>query len=212
MVRSAAQLIARDGLQATGMRDVAQQAGAPRGSIQHHFPGGKDQLTHEALTWIGGAVRAELDAAAERRSDPGSDSRSPHSQLVLTRFASLWRDGLIQTQFASGCSIAAVVHDSDDPELLDSAAAVFRGWREPFERALIADGAPAACAGAVATTMIAALEGAVILSRAERDSTPLDQTVAILRGVIDRAVDNDANAVNTAAGRGGPAGRPAGTG
>src|SRR5919198_3743632 len=53
MVFSAAQLIRRDGVTATGMREVAAHAQAPRGSLQHYFPGGKEQLVNEAVSWAG---------------------------------------------------------------------------------------------------------------------------------------------------------------
>jgi hypothetical protein len=35
------------------MREVAVHAGAPRGSLQHCFPGGKEQLVDEAVGWAG---------------------------------------------------------------------------------------------------------------------------------------------------------------
>lgn len=199
MVRSAAALFARDGLQATGMRDVAAHAHAPRGSIQHHFPGGKDQLTLEALTWIGGVVRTELDDVSVGVMEPGNPGSPPSSYpdvvpdqarrpacstLVLDRFVSMWREGLIQTNVATGCSVAAVVHDSDDPTLLAQAARVFASWSEPFQRALLADGVAPDRASAVATTVIAALEGAVVLSRARGDIVPLEQTAAVLSDVL----------------------------
>src|SRR5882757_662606 len=38
---------------AAGMRDVVAHAQAPRGSLQHYFPGGKPQLVNEALSWTG---------------------------------------------------------------------------------------------------------------------------------------------------------------
>lgn len=196
MVRSAAALIAREGLRGTGMREVADHAQAPRGSIQHHFPGGKDQLTMEALGWMGGVVRVELDRAAAGPGQPGEAL----GVVVLDRFVSLWREGLAQTQVATGCSIAAVVHDSHDPALLARAAEVFTSWREPFHHALLADDVTAEQAGALATTVIAALEGAVILSRAQRDTAPLEQTAAVLRHLL-----------GTAAGRAVPTTVPAGT-
>ena len=62
MVLSAAQLVRIQGVGATGMRDVVAHAEAPRGSLQHYFPGGKDQLIAEAVAWAGttppGASRA----------------------------------------------------------------------------------------------------------------------------------------------------------
>jgi AcrR family transcriptional regulator len=53
MVYSAAQLVRTRGVTATGVRDVIEHAGAPRGSFQHYFPGGKVQLMSEAVLWAG---------------------------------------------------------------------------------------------------------------------------------------------------------------
>lgn len=183
MVRSAAALIARGGLRATGMREIADHAQAPRGSIRHHFPGGKDQLTIEAMAWIGESVRAELDHAAATTGERST----ARSVIVLDRFVAMWRQGLAQTQVATGCSVAAVVHDSDDPALLAQAARVFASWREPFHRALLADGVTAGQASALATTVVGALEGAVILSRAQRDIEPLGETAGVLRHLLATA-------------------------
>ena len=49
MVRSAAQLIRRKGVSGTGMREIVTEADAPRGSLQHYFPGGKEEIVSEAL-------------------------------------------------------------------------------------------------------------------------------------------------------------------
>ena len=117
MVRSAAALIARDGWQAAGLREIADHAAAPRGSIRHYFPGGKDQLTRESLAWIGGVVAGLLERTAQT-ADPGTVAVS-----VLDAFVASWREDLVDTGIGTGCSVAAVVHDSDDPALLSCAAA-----------------------------------------------------------------------------------------
>ena len=51
MVYSAVQLVRARGATGTGVRDVVEHAKAPRGSFQHYFPGGKDQLVSEAVLW-----------------------------------------------------------------------------------------------------------------------------------------------------------------
>ncbi len=71
--------------------------------------------------------------------------------------------------------------------VLARARAVFDSWRSPFRLALVADGAPDVTAHSLATTALAALEGAVILSRAERGLTPLDQTAGVLRELLARS-------------------------
>ncbi|WP_203217549.1 helix-turn-helix domain-containing protein [Nocardia arthritidis] len=59
MVLSAVQLFREHGYSGTGFRDVIAHSGAPRGSIYHHFPGGKAQLGQEAARAWGGSSRTE---------------------------------------------------------------------------------------------------------------------------------------------------------
>src|SRR3954449_5436196 len=54
MVLSAVQLLREEGVARTGFRDVVEHSGTPRGSIAHHFPGGKRQLVGEAVRYAGG--------------------------------------------------------------------------------------------------------------------------------------------------------------
>ena len=65
MVRSAAQLIRRKGVSGTGVREIVTEADAPRGSLQHYFPGGKDEIVSDALLWSG-QVAARTNAVLSR--------------------------------------------------------------------------------------------------------------------------------------------------
>ena len=49
MIEGAVTLLALRGLEGTAFRDVLERSGAPRGSIYHHFPNGKDQLVEAAI-------------------------------------------------------------------------------------------------------------------------------------------------------------------
>src|SRR5215210_719066 len=66
MIESAAVLFRERGVHGTSFADVLEHSGAPRGSIYHHFRGGKTQLAAEATEWAGefivaGAVAALAD-------------------------------------------------------------------------------------------------------------------------------------------------------
>src|SRR5437588_7959739 len=69
MVRSAAYLFRERGVSGTAFSDVIAHSGAPRGSIYHHFPGGKLQLAEEAVRYIGDFLGAGVYAAT-RDDDP----------------------------------------------------------------------------------------------------------------------------------------------
>ena len=163
MIDGAIRLLARQGLQATSFAEVLALTGAPRGSVYHHFPGGKDQLVGAAVDRAGARAMRALDAHA-----------SATAEELTTVFLNLWRELLVRTQFGAGCAVLAVTVATDSPDLLGHAGAVFRSWRgelaERFERA----GMTAPAAARFAATLVAASEGAVVLSRAERSLEPFD--------------------------------------
>src|SRR5580693_1573781 len=87
MVRSAAQLIRRKGVSGTGMREIVTEADAPRGSLQHYFPGGKEELVSAALLGAG-----DLMARQVRRSLRELESRTPSA--LLASIVDGWRSDL----------------------------------------------------------------------------------------------------------------------
>jgi AcrR family transcriptional regulator len=185
MVFSAAQLIRRDGVGATGMRDVAAHAEAPRGSLQHYFPGGKEQLIGEAVTWAGryAARRVTRNLAALP-----ADDRRP--SLLFAALVTQWTEECQATDFAFGCPVAAVTVDCADAtdSARTAAAQAFACWREPLATALVELGVPEARGAALATLMVSSLEGALLIARAERDVEALTTVARELGPLLDAAV------------------------
>src|SRR5580658_2616034 len=105
MVRSAGQLIRRKGVSGTGMRQIVAEADAPRGSLQHYFPGGKEELVSEALLWIGGVVSRRVT-----RSLAELQPRAPSA--LLAAVVDGWRRDLTGEQFAAGCPLVAAAADT----------------------------------------------------------------------------------------------------
>src|SRR5689334_18517055 len=102
MVYETAQQLRRAGVTATGLRQVVAGAEAPRGSLQHYFPGGKDQLVAEALDWSGAwaADRVRLHVAAMRRPSPSR---------LFTAVVDDWSADLSVRDFERGCPVAGAV-------------------------------------------------------------------------------------------------------
>jgi AcrR family transcriptional regulator len=149
---------------------VLEDSGAPRGSIYYHFPEGKDQLIAAAIDLAGDRALALTD----------SFTGLPAAEIV-DGFAGLWRAVLVRSDFRAGCAVLAVTVSADVPELVGRAAAIFRSWRERLGRALEAAGIEAGRARALALTVIASCEGAVVMCRAERSLEPLETVTAQLR-------------------------------
>ena len=176
MVASAVKLLAMQGFQATSFSSVLKDSGAPRGSIYHHFPEGKDQL-----------IAAAIDLAGARALALTESFVGMTATEIVDTFTGLWRAILVRSGFRAGCAVLAVTVSADTPELVDRAAAVFRSWREALGRAFAAAGIEAARARTLAVTLIAASEGATVLCRAERSLEPLEAVAGELRGLAASA-------------------------
>ena len=166
MIESASVLLAMRGLQGTAFADVLDRSGAPRGSIYHHFPEGKDQLVDAAIELAGERALRVLDAV---------DGAPPAE--VTRYFLELWRQVLQRSDLRAGCAVLAVTVASDSPDLLDHAASIFRAWRGRIAELYVQGGVETWAAARFAATLVAASEGAVVLSRAERSLEPFE-TVA----------------------------------
>ncbi|MFB7108442.1 TetR/AcrR family transcriptional regulator [Streptomyces sp. NPDC056190] len=182
MVFSAAQLIRRDGVGATGMREVAAHADAPRGSLQHYFPGGKEQLVNEAVAWAGryAGRRVARFMAGLAEPTPGG---------LFAAMVRQWTDEYETAGSLSGCPVAAATVDcaSAHASTREATAAAFTAWRAPVAEALASMGVPAERAEPLATLMISSLEGAIIMARAEGGVRPLETVARELSPLLDAA-------------------------
>jgi len=180
MVRSAAQLIRRKGVSGTGMREIVIEADAPRGSLQHYFPGGKEELVSDALLWMG-------DVAARRIERCLSELKSRTPSALLTSIVDTWRRDLTNEQFSAGCPLVAAAADTaaTSEQLRQVLRRAFDGWLEPLSGSLVDLGVPLERSGNLAVVIIAALEGAIILARIRVDLTPFDALVRELGPLLD---------------------------
>jgi TetR/AcrR family transcriptional repressor of lmrAB and yxaGH operons len=169
MVAGALRLLATRGLEGTSFAEVLTLTDAPRGSVYHHFPGGKSELVH-----------AGLDLAASRALEAMADSRGEPAVAVTERFLGLWRALLDSSGLAAGCAVAAVTVGADSPDLLEHAGAIFRTWIDQLSDLYAAAGWTPDNARVFATLVISATEGAVLVSRAQHDRTPFDDVAGAL--------------------------------
>ncbi len=179
MVRSAIRLLRRHGAGATTIDRVLADSGAPRGSVYHHFPGGRNQLIDEAVTRAGASMHDIIDAT----------QRAPDPVVAVDDFFALFRQRLVDGAFRSGCPIvaAAVAANDDAPELTQRAGAVFEDWQDRFTALFRRHGLPEDRSRRLAALVIAAWEGAVLLCRAQQAAAPMDAVSAEIHELLVHA-------------------------
>jgi TetR/AcrR family transcriptional repressor of lmrAB and yxaGH operons len=166
IVRSAVELVRQRGVHGAGLRQIVAHADGPRGSLQRYFPGGKTQLISEALNL----------AAAEVLDDTESGLIDAANLVdAIDAIFAPWRQVLVDSNFSLGCPVAATVVDaSGDDQLRQEARALLTQMQDSVRDVLVRFGVPKSTADDDASVLVAALEGALILSRADQSTEPLD--------------------------------------
>ena len=169
MVLGAMRLLATNGLEGVSFSTVLESTGAPRGSIYHHFPEGKNQLIELAVERAGQYLLAAMETPARTGAVE-----------VVEHFFDIWRKVLHGSDFQAGCAVLAVTVATREPSLLRRARDVFRAWQDRLTQQLAKGGLKPGHAKMMATVMITSVEGAMVLSRATRSSEPFEITAALL--------------------------------
>ncbi|WP_054046125.1 TetR/AcrR family transcriptional regulator [Alloactinosynnema sp. L-07] len=174
MIDSAVTLFRVRGVADTSLRDVVEHSGVSRGSIYHHFPGGKEELalaaTERGGTFISGLLERLLDDDAEK---------------AIAAFVDYWTSALTAAGFQDGCPVAAAALSSDETASARTAAGVaFGRWESLLAEAIARRGVPAARAASLATLAIAGIEGALLICRAQGSTEPLARVGAELRRLV----------------------------
>ena len=165
ILEAAAELYRRQGMPATGIKQISAAAEAPYGSIYHHFPGGKEAISVEVIRREGLRYGAFVGAQLET-TDP------------LTSIPTLFENAgkLLESQdYSEACSIETIALEvaSTNERLRLESAEVFESWltglatwfgqleiTEPERRRL-------------ALISLTALEGAFVLCRTLRSIEPI---------------------------------------
>ena len=176
MIERTAVLLAKKGLQGASFSEILEASGAPRGSLYHHFPGGKDELVLAALEHAANQALGVLDRLA------GKPARE-----VAEGFLSLWRSVLARSDFSAGCAVVAVTVAAESEDLRAQAAEILCNWREKLATLFAAGGIPKKKARSLAASLVAACEGGVILARAERSFEPFDLVAAEQLAMVEAA-------------------------
>ena len=147
----------------TGLNQVIAASGAPRGSVYFHFPGGKDQLVGESVRRAGRVMGEAMERLAESEPQAGE-----FVEAMLRHLG----DRLEESGWRKGCPVASVALDTaaDNDPLQEACSHVYASWEAALRARL--EGRPDA--DDLAVTILALIEGALLLARAHRSRRPLD--------------------------------------
>lgn len=163
MLDAAITLMRGSGLAGAGINEIVRLSGAPKGSVYHHFPGGKVQIASEALADYSGRVARFIEAALGERTGGPAKVRA-----LFAAFAKRAEEG----DFRASCAIGTVTLDLDEEPGLDALRPVLEAAFDDWAACIAAhfDFGDRRRSRSFAGLVLTAIEGAYVRSRAERDA------------------------------------------
>jgi len=170
IVRAAARLFRKNGYARTGLNEILAESKAPKGSLYHYFPQGKEQLGEEALRFSARTATDTLETLCHTHQS---------APALLNAFGALLADWMEQSGFRDGCPMATTILETvpQSPALTQAAGEGLAAWRTIFEQRLRADGATAPDSLRLANLTIAVLEGSLIQARVAQDRRPIIESL-----------------------------------
>lgn len=181
IITATGRLIRQKGYRGTGLSEIVEASGAPRGSIYFHFPEGKDQIVREAMVAEVRRISEVLTTLTEEAGGPVEAMRA---------YVQGAAEELEASNYLFGCPVAPVILDLPDPvsALAEACREAMEEWSGIYEASLTRAGIPGERAASLATMAVASLEGALLLARAHRDVSPLhrisDEMEVLISGAL----------------------------
>src|SRR5579871_1064436 len=180
IINAAVTLFRRQGFANTGLNDIVDASGAPKGSLYHYFPLGKSSIAAAAVEEAGNRVARTIETLAGECGSTGELLRS-HARLLAGWMRS--------SGFRNGCPITTVLLELAPRERSVSEAGrkAYAARIRILTQKLVAGGFSPARADALALLCTSALQGALIQARVERSGRPIEVTAAELARLLESA-------------------------
>ena len=166
ILKATSSLFERQGYHATGLNQIVEESNTPRGSLYYYFPDGKEELAAEA-------VRQRTNEVIGNTRRMLSDIDDP-IEAIHTMILEASRH-CIQNDCSTGAPIAAVALEASNTSerIRQACAAHYQELEGLLAAKLVMGGFSAEKAASLASTIHAAIEGAMIISRTKQDAAIL---------------------------------------
>ncbi|MFC0558477.1 TetR/AcrR family transcriptional regulator [Halalkalibacter alkalisediminis] len=167
ILKTAARLFRQQGYHATGLNQIIQESGTPKGSLYHYFPNGKEELAVESIR----ITKANASLALMETLAPYHHVEEAF-QALFAGFQEFVNNYDEEKEEGAPIGLLALETSSMSEPLRRICKESYEEWQKIFEAKMIECGIDQTRAKELSLVMIVLVEGAVTLSVVNKTSQP----------------------------------------
>ncbi|WP_303984942.1 TetR/AcrR family transcriptional regulator [Niallia circulans] len=168
ILSTATKLFQLQGFHATGLNQIIDESGAPKGSLYYHFPNGKEEIALEAIKRMRELVVEKMKADLYSGESPVAAFQQ-HVNSIANEFDQMGCSALEGLQISLIASETALTHET----LRLACDATFTDWQALYTNRLEDFGFAEPLAKELGITLNAMIEGGCMLALTNKSSNPL---------------------------------------
>lgn len=182
LIKTMSHLLRTQGFHATGVTQVIEESGIPKGSLYYHFPKGKVELAT-------GSIEQSAEKLFQLLREMMEAAQSPVQAVRI--FCDFYINEMGKGHFTRGCPIATITLEAaaTNDAIQNACKDAFDRLGSIFEHHLIENGVDPERSQKMAIVALASIEGALILCKAQRSTEAMavvrDNLIEQLMQIID---------------------------
>jgi TetR/AcrR family transcriptional repressor of lmrAB and yxaGH operons len=166
VLATATRLFQTQGYNATGIKEILEESGSPKGCLYYYFPNGKEELALEAIKLATDFIKRTVRQAFDKYSDPADGIQ----YIIEMMIKDLEQEN---KNFGLSVSLIALETYSTNGKLSNACKEAFIALEEVFSEKLMESGYDRAGVQELSMMIQIIIEGALIVSAAKKDTRSL---------------------------------------
>ncbi|MDQ0224048.1 TetR/AcrR family transcriptional regulator [Metabacillus niabensis] len=164
ILQTASRLFQLQGYHATGLNQIIKESGAPKGSLYHYFPNGKEELAIEAVKYTALFIENKMKQTLDSCSDP-----IEAIQLFIRETASQFD----HPETIEGIPVGLVASETAllSEQLREVCMNAFKSWESIFTEKLVQNGYEVEVAQKASMLINTMIEGGIMLSITQQNKS-----------------------------------------
>ena len=185
ILTTAMRLFYFQGFHGTGLNQILKESGAPKGSLYHYFPEGKEQLAEEAIK-LSRQLIGDVIEHYMREKDSVEEALSAHLMAMADLFNQ--ENGVFseKAHLMMPFGLLAAETAFMNERLREACSDTYQYWESLYFAKLLKSGYRASDATVISQLISTLIEGAVTLSLTKKTNEPLILVSEIIPTILQK--------------------------